>query len=63
MLNKIIAAILFITFVAFFVGSIIGPVLLALCRSALWLLVYPVFFSRFDCSRWLDRQEMRKAAR
>ena len=44
MLNKVIAAILFIAFVAFFVGSIIGPVLLALCRSALWLLGYPVFF-------------------
>ena len=44
MFNKIIAAILFIAFVAFFVGAIIGPVLLALCCSALWLLVYPVFF-------------------
>lgn len=44
MLNKAIAAILFTAFVAFFVGSIIGPVLLALCRSAIWLLVYPVFF-------------------
>lgn len=44
MINKVIAAILFIAFVAFFIGSIIGPVLLALCRSALWLLVYPVFF-------------------